>query len=60
MDNLESLEDQISKLRTMIDALGGQIPNLPYGSKERVEKEALQQRMMSNLNKLENDSRRKV
>lgn len=53
-----NIEGQIRELRSKIDALGGQIPNLRYGSKERVEKETLQQKLLADLKDLESDFQR--
>ena len=51
------VEEQISELRSKIDALGAQIQNLLYASAERVEKETLQQRLLADLKVLENGPR---
>jgi hypothetical protein len=60
MDNGDDLEKMIGDLRIKVAALNEKILSLPYGSDERIALEGLQQRMMSDLNKLENDPRRKV
>jgi hypothetical protein len=58
MDSITNLEEEISKLRNVIDALGGQI--LKMSDRDRAAAEACQQQLMSDLKVLEDDPRLKV
>ena len=60
MDNGDDLENTILDLRVKVASLYEKILSLPSGSDQRSALEQLHQRMLADLSKLENDSRRKV